>query len=88
MECNLVAKTELLLAELHAPTETLGDAIARLVELARELEADAAETRSALAMNAQARGQLTDDGAEVARLQACRRGERAARSRVAFRSSR
>ena len=78
-ETNLVAKTELLLAELHAPPETLGDAIALLVELASELEADAAETRSALAVNAQTRSDLTDDRAKVARLQAGRRGERAAR---------
>jgi hypothetical protein len=51
---DLVAKTELLFAELHAPAETLRDAIALLVELAGELEADAAETRSALAVNADA----------------------------------
>lgn len=68
---NLVAKAEFLLAELHAPSETLGNAVSLLVELAREFEADAAETRSALAVNAQARSQLTDDRAEVARLQAC-----------------
>ena len=53
-ETNLVAKTELLLVELHALPETLDDAVALLVELACELEADAAETRSAIAVNAQA----------------------------------
>ena len=68
MRINLVAKTKLFLTELHAPAETLGDAVALLVELARELEADATETRSALAVNAQARGKLTDDRAKVARL--------------------
>lgn len=41
---NLVSQPELLLAQAHAATQTLGDAEALFVQLTRELEADATET--------------------------------------------
>lgn len=41
---NLVSQPELLLTQTHAATQTFGDAEAFVVQLARELEADAAET--------------------------------------------
>ena len=72
---NLVAKTKLLLAEFHAPTETLSYAVSLLIELARELKADSAKPRHALAVDAEAGREFADDSAKVARLQTRRRYE-------------
>jgi hypothetical protein len=66
---NLVAKAKLLLAELHAPTQTLSHAISLLIELTRELKADSTEPRHALAVDAEAGREFADDSAKVARLQ-------------------
>lgn len=72
---NLVAKAKLLLAELHAPTQTLSHAVSLLVELTRELKADSTEPRHALAVDAEAGREFADDSAKVARLQTRRRYE-------------
>jgi hypothetical protein len=72
---NLVAKAELFLAELHAPTQTLSHAVSLLIELTRELKADSTEPRHALAVDAEAGREFADDSAKVARLQTRRRYE-------------
>jgi len=72
---NLVAKAKLLLAELHAPTQTLSHAVSLLIELTRELKADSTEPRHALAVDAEAGREFADNSAEVARLQTRRRYE-------------
>lgn len=72
---HLVTEAKLLLAKLHAPTQTLGHAVALLVKFTRELEADSPEPRPTLVVNAEAGSELADDGAKVARLQTRRRYE-------------
>jgi hypothetical protein len=74
-KANLVAKAKLLLAELHAPTQTLSHAVSLLIELTRELKADSTEPRRALAVDAEAGREFADDSAKVARLQTRRRYE-------------
>ena len=75
---HLVPQRQLVLLQLHAPAQTLRDAEAVLGELARELEAHAAQARAALGVDPDARRELADDRAEVARLQPARRREGAA----------
>ena len=72
---NLVAKAKLLLAELHAPTQTLSHTVSLLIELTRELKADSTEPRHALAVDAEAGREFADDSAKVTRLQTRRRYE-------------
>ena len=69
VNANLVAKAKLLLAELHAPAQTLRHAVSLLIELTRKLKADATESRHALAVDAKAGREFADDSTKVARLQ-------------------
>ena len=84
----LVAQRQLRVGEAHAPAGALGHAEAVVRELARELEAHAAERGAARGVRADARRQLADDRPEVARLEARGRGEGAvgARTRTSVRS--
>jgi len=75
----MVSQFELIFAEFHTPTETLGDAEAFVIKLTGELEAHSTETRTALGVDADARHELADDRTKVAGFESARRGNRATR---------
>ena len=77
LHTHLVSQRQLVFTEPHAPTQALGDTEPVVVKLSRELEADAAQTRVALGVDAEARRQLADDGPKVARLEPTRGRQRA-----------
>lgn len=76
---GLVSQRQLILPETHAAAQALRDAVTVIGELASELKADAVEMGATLGVNAEARSQLADDGAEVAGLEATRGGQGAVR---------
>jgi hypothetical protein len=65
----LVSQLKFLLTELHATAEALSNAEPFVVELARELEADAAQARTAGGVDLDAGGQLADYRSKVTGLE-------------------
>ena len=74
---RLVPQRELVLAELHAAPQALRHAEPVVRELARELEAHAAQARAARGVDPDRGRQLADDRPEVARLEPRRGRQRA-----------
>lgn len=79
---HLIPHRQLFLPKLHAPANALRHAEPLVVQLAGELEADAAEPGAARGVDAERGGELADDGAKVARLETGGAGLGAAREGI------